>query len=247
MTQTAYQYVTDELELVQEADETVQEYLERVAYTFQEMDEKAWDKLPVSCQQWYNDAADVLVAKNEAESSGKDFTGELAELPGMSKPAPKAAKTNQKKPVPVVAKTEAVTEALEDATEALKDAVEAVEAATDLVEESSEELTTEDASTTPKKSRGRPKGSPSIPKEERAAKAEKQPRGPIAAASVRKLMCENMDLTLDEVMTKLAELGVEMQRSSAQVVHLNTVRAFEMAVEMGFVKNKVGTTVLTGK
>lgn len=214
MTQTAYQYVTDELELVQEADETVQEYLERVAYTFQEMDEKAWDKLPVSCQQWYNNAADVLVAKNEAENSGKDFTGELAELPGMSKPAPKAAKANQKKPVPVVAKTEAVTEAV---TEALKDAVEAVEAATDLVEKPSEESTTEDASTTPKKNRGRPKGSPSIPKEERVAKAEKQPRGPIAAASVRKLMCENMDLTLDEVMTKLAELGVEMQRSSAQV------------------------------
>ena len=247
MTQTAYQYVTDELELVQEADETVQEYLERVAYTFQEMDEKAWDKLPVSCQQWYNDAADVLVAKNEAESNDQEFTGALAELPGMSKSAPKAVKPKEKKPVPVVSKTEAVAEALEDAAEAVADAAEAVEAAAEVVAEAAEDSATEDSTATPKKSRGRPKGSQSTPKEERAAKAEKQPRGPIAAASVRKLMCENMDLTLDEVMTKLAELGVEMQRSSCQVVHLNTVRAFEMAVEMGFVKNKSGTTVLTDK
>ena len=219
MTQTAYQYVTDVLELVQEADETVQEYLERVAYSFQEMDEKAWDQLPVSCQQWYNDAADVLVAKNEAESNDQEFTGALAELPGMSEPAPKAAKAakaKEKKPTPAVTKTEAVAEALEDAAEAVADAAEAVETAAEVVAEAAEDAA-EDASTAPKKGRGRPKGSPTLPKEERAAKAEKQPRGPIAAASVRKLMCENMDLTLDEVMEKLGELGVEMQRSSAQV------------------------------
>jgi len=53
-----------------------------------------------------------------------------------------------------------------------------------------------------------------------------------------------MSTTLDQLMVKLEERGVVMQRSSAQVVHLNTVRAFEVAIQVGTVSN-AGTVVLT--
>ena len=57
-------------------------------------------------------------------------------------------------------------------------------------------------------------------------------------------MCENMDLTLDEVMKELENRGVAMKRSSCQVVTLNTVSAFEVAMQVGTVKNKAGEVVL---
>lgn len=89
------------------------------------------------------------------------------------------------------------------------------------------------------KKRGRKPSSE--PKKE---KAPKEPRGPIAANAVREILCEDMTTSLDELMTKLEERGIAMQRSSAQVVHLNTVRAFEVALEVGKVCKK-GEKVLT--
>lgn len=90
----------------------------------------------------------------------------------------------------------------------------------------------------PKKRGRKPSGEP------KKEKATKEPRGPIAANAVREILCEDMTTSLDELMTKLEERGVNMQRSSAQVVHLNTVRAFEVALEVGKVCKK-GETVLT--
>ena len=74
--------------------------------------------------------------------------------------------------------------------------------------------------------------------EPKAEKAPKEPRGPIAANAVREILCEDMTTTLDELMAELEKRGVAMQRSSAQVVHLNTVRAFEVALEVGKVCKK---------
>ena len=53
---------------------------------------------------------------------------------------------------------------------------------------------------------------------------------------MREIICEDIGISLDGLMTKLEERGVTMQRSSAQVVHLNTIRAFEVAIEVGKVK-----------
>ena len=95
------------------------------------------------------------------------------------------------------------------------------------------------------KKRGRPKKEV-VEGEEKPKKEPKvkEDRGPTAANIVRELLCENMDLTLDEIMELLPERGVTMQRSSMQVVALNTVRAFEMVVKMTEVKNKAGEVVL---
>jgi len=46
-------------------------------------------------------------------------------------------------------------------------------------------------------------------------------------------------------MAKLEELQVPMMRSSAQVVHLNTVRAFQVAHTVGEVKDASGNVLLT--
>jgi hypothetical protein len=207
MTQSAYEYVTTVLKITAEEGESQRDYLVRVAYEIQGMNEAAWDQLPVPCQEWYNSAADVIASASEAGEEAPEYT--LPELPGMSKPAVKAKAVKAK---PVKAEAEVAGE--------------------------TEGAATEEAA---KRGRGRPKGSQSVPK---AEKPEKEPKGPIAAASVREVLCNNMDLTLDETMTELEKLGVEMQRSSCQVVHLNTIRAFEMAIKMGEVKNKAGTVVL---
>lgn len=101
-----------------------------------------------------------------------------------------------------------------------------------------------------KPKRGRKPKAESAPKEpkmkkEKAPKEPKEPKGPTAANAVREILCENMDRTLDEIMTELEARGVAMQRSSMQVVALNTVRAFEMAIQVGEVRNAAGDVVLS--
>jgi hypothetical protein len=115
-------------------------------------------------------------------------------------------------------------------------AVKAVEVSED---DETEEVEVEDDEEKPEpKKRGRkPSSEPKPPK------APKEPKGPIAANAVREIMCEDMSTSLDQLMVKLEERGVVMQRSSAQVVHLNTVRAFEVAIEQGTV-SKDGQEVL---
>ena len=83
-------------------------------------------------------------------------------------------------------------------------------------------------------------------KKEPAAKKEKvvKEKTTPGARHIREILCEDYSLTLKDVMAKLLERGVEMKKTSAQVVYLNTVRAFETADELGIVK-KSGTTVLT--
>lgn len=114
-------------------------------------------------------------------------------------------------------------------------AVKAVEVSED---DETEEVSEDDEEKPEPKKRGRkPSSEPKPPK------APKEPKGPIAANAVREIMCEDMSTSLDQLMVKLEERGVVMQRSSAQVVHLNTVRAFEVAIEQGTV-SKDGQEVL---
>jgi hypothetical protein len=90
------------------------------------------------------------------------------------------------------------------------------------------------------------------PKAEKAEKAPrvkkekepKEPKGPTAANAVREILCENMDLSLDDIMSKLEEREVVMKRSSMQVVALNTKQAFVIAAQVGTVKNAEGEVVL---
>lgn len=98
--------------------------------------------------------------------------------------------------------------------------------------EANEEPVKESGKKAPKTRAKKEKGEPKLKKE----KAPKEPRGPIAANAVREIICEDIGISLDGLMTKLEERGVTMQRSSAQVVHLNTIRAFEVAIEVGKVK-----------
>ena len=100
--------------------------------------------------------------------------------------------------------------------------------------------TSEDASTdAPEK----PIKEPKAAKEPKAKKEKKEKVTP-GARHIREILCDDYSLTLKEVMDKLLGRGVEMKKTSAQVVYLNTVRAFETAAELGTVK-KSGTTVLT--
>ena len=81
-------------------------------------------------------------------------------------------------------------------------------------------------------------------KKAKAPKEPKEPKGPVAAEAVREILCNNMELTLDQVMEALTKRGVAMQRSSCQVVFLNTVRAFQMIIATGYVKNGEDTILI---
>lgn len=89
------------------------------------------------------------------------------------------------------------------------------------------------------------KKEPKEPKAKKEPKEPKEPRGPVAANAVREILCGNMDLSIDEVLAQLEERGIKMQRSSCQVVHLNTVRAFQVAQTLGEVKIEDGSVILT--
>lgn len=207
----AFEYVTEVLEIVQEAEEAREVFLQRVAFTIQNLPEAGWNELPVELQDWYNKTADML-ADTENEIEFTDIPGSVKEV---KKTAVKKVQTKTTKPPKVV---------------------KAVETSED---EESEEVETEDdeEKSEPKKRGRKPSSEPKPPK------APKEPKGPIAANAVREIMCEDMTTTLDQLMVKLEERGVVMQRSSAQVVHLNTVRAFEVAIEQGTV-SKDGQEVL---
>lgn len=207
----AFEYVTEVLEIIQETEEAREVFLQRVAFTIQNLPEAGWNELPVELQDWYNKTADML-ADTENEIEFTDIPGSVKEV---KKAAVKKVQTKTTKPPKVV---------------------KAVETSED---EESEEVETEDDEEKPEpKKRGRKPSS-----EPKAPKAPKEPKGPIAANAVREIMCEDMTTTLDQLMVKLEERGVVMQRSSAQVVHLNTVRAFEVAIEQGTV-SKDGQEVL---
>lgn len=217
---TAYEYVVEIMDLGQTADEEKAAYLQRVAFEIQSLSEIEWNEMPVELQEWYNKTADMLAALEE------DGVPEFVEIPGMSPPAAKA----KGKKLPAK-KVEPVKTVEEDSEEE-----EAVEEGSD-DEEAEEEAA-------PKK-RGRKPGTKVAAKEKVVKeKVVKEPRGPIAANAVREILCEDITTTLDQLMEKLEERGIPMMRSSAQVVHLNTVRAFEVAIEVGQV-SKAGTVVLT--
>lgn len=200
---TIADFVLEVLAVEQEPEETSNDYLQRVAFEIQSLEEEDWNKVPVKLQEWYNKTADILA------SATADAEVELEDLPTdeeVKKPKKLAAKKAEK-----AAKTE--NAAAEPEAEA-----------------------TEDGEVKEPKKRGR---KPSTePKKEKVAKEPKEPRGPIAANAVREILCEDMTTTLDELMAELEKRGVAMQRSSAQVVHLNTVRAFEVALEVGKVCKK---------
>lgn len=195
---SAFEYVVSTLNVVQEADEDRDTYLQRVAVEIQKLSEDDWNDMPVPLQEWYNETADMLAESPEEL--------ELKDIPGTKKAVKKPAKKAAVKEAAVDGEAEA--------------------------EEAPVKAKKEKAPKEPKE--------PKVKKE----KAPKEPRGPIAANAVREILCEDMTTSLDDLMTKLEERGIAMQRSSAQVVHLNTVRAFEVAIEVGQVK-KGADAVLT--
>lgn len=211
----AFEYVTEVLEIVQEDNEDRDVFLQRVAFQIQNLPEAGWNELPTELQDWYNKTADML-ADGDSEVEFTDIPGSVEE----------------------VKKTVVKKEKIKAKSHKPSKAVKTVEVSED---EESEEAETEDDETEEKpepKKRGRkPSSEPKPPK------APKEPKGPIAANAVREILCEDMSTTLDQLMVKLEERGVVMQRSSAQVVHLNTVRAFEVAIEQGTV-SKDGQEVL---
>lgn len=219
----AFEYVTEVLEIVQENDEAREVFLQRVAFQIQNLPEAGWNELPTELQDWYNKTADML-ADGDGEMEFTDIPGGNEVKKAVVKKEKIKAKTNNPtksvKAVKAVKSIKAVEDSEDDETE---DAVEE----DDETEEKPE----------PKKRGRKPSSEPKQPK------APKEPKGPIAANAVREIMCEDMSTSLDQLMVKLEERGVVMQRSSAQVVHLNTVRAFEVAIEQGSV-SKDGQEVL---
>jgi len=219
---TAYEYVVEIMDLGQTAGEEKAGYLQRVAFEIQSLSETEWNEMPIDLQEWYNKTADMLASLEE------DGVPEFVEIPGMSPPAAKAKgkKLPEKKVKPVKAVEE---DSKEEET----------------VEEGSDGEETEEEAAPKKRVPGRKPGTKVAAKEKVVKeKVVKEPRGPIAANAVREILCEDITTTLDQLMEKLEERGIPMMRSSAQVVHLNTVRAFEVAIEVGQVR-KAGTVVLT--
>lgn len=204
----AFEYVSEVLEIIQEDNETRDTFLQRVAFQIQNLPEAGWNELPVELQDWYNKTADML-ADTDNEVEFMDIPGSVKEV---KKSVVKKEKLKIKKQPP-----SKVIETVED-----EESEESENEESETVEEKPE----------PKKRGRKPSSEPKLPK---APKAPKEPKGPIAANAVREILCEDMNTTLDQLMTKLEERSVVMQRSSAQVVHLNTIRAFEVAIELGVV------------
>ena len=230
---TAYDYVVKNLKLKFDPSADEQELLHHAIVTISALTEAKWEKLPEELQMWYNNAAEVIASGDEAML--------IDIIPGMVTEELDEA----------TEELDEATEELDEATEELDEAVEAVEEATEELDEAVEELNEAaeavEAVAAPAKRGRKPKQEkgakePKV-KKERGAK-EPKPKGPVAALVVRELLCENMDMTLDELMTALKEKEVHMERSSAQVVHLNTIRAFQVATTVGTVKNRAGEVVL---
>lgn len=95
----------------------------------------------------------------------------------------------------------------------------------------------------PAKKRGRPRNPNAAPKEKKTS-ARRSSEGSATANLIRKLLCENMEYTMDQVIEKLEAQGIETKKSYVQVIYLNTARAFEVAKEVGTVHSN-GTLVLT--
>lgn len=213
-----------------DAGETAQEFLNRAVIFISNLDEAGWEQLPEAVQVWYNEAADVL-------SQGEE--GAVIELPlppGFN----------------FVETQDTISNLAEESDGASTDpnGEEGVvkDQEVDKEETSGEEVTEEAAKP---KQRGRKPKDPNAPKVERKPKEPKEPkepaepRGPIAADAVRQALCNNITLSIDDVLKLLEEQGIQMKRSSCQVVHLNTVRAFQTAVQLGQVKDDGGTVILT--
>ena len=213
---TPFEYVVTSLKLVQKAKEPVQAYLNRVVTTISALPESNWEKLPEDLQVWYNAAAEIVSSDVEDE--------ELPDLPGYVAPgSKKVAKAAPAAPVePEVEEDEVEDEELEGEDEELEGEDEELEGEDEELEGEDEELEEVEADTKPAK--------PAKVKKEKVAKAPKEPKvkkekappkpkreGPIAADVVRDILCDNMDLTIDQTMEILVERGVAMKRSSLQV------------------------------
>lgn len=231
---TAFDYVTQTLEISREPGENLQDFLQRVAFELQGLTEEKWNELPEELQDWYNKAADAIASASDDEAA------EIELIPGMKVEKAKKAK-----------KVEVEEELEEDEDEEEGEEEEEEDSEKEVEEEVEEEVEVKQKA---KRGRKPKEGSqprlkkapkePKKPKEPKAPKEPKEPKGPTAANAVREILCENMDLGLDEIMQKLEERGVVMKRSSMQVVALNTKQAFVIAVQKDVVKNSQGVVVL---
>jgi len=209
------EFLAENLELIQDPAESTQEYLNRVVVTISNLDEAVWDTLPEEMQSWYNDVA-TLLSENGENEDGTLTVVELPPFPDYEPLPPPDPK------VPVLRAPKPAKTAKTKEPKAPKEPKEPK------------------AKKEPKEPKA--KKEPKAPKE---PKEPKEPRGPVAATAVREILCNNMELSIDEVLAQLEERGIKMQRSSCQVVHLNTVRAFQVAQTLGTVKLADGSVILT--
>ena len=70
------------------------------------------------------------------------------------------------------------------------------------------------------------------PKAEKKAKpkAEKKKSN---AQVIREMICEDVDITVKEVMIRLADMSIDAKLSSVKIVWLNTTKAFKVAYDVG--------------
>lgn len=224
---TAYDYVVKNLKLKFDPSADEQEFLHHAIVAISALTEAKWEKLPEELQVWYNNAAEVIASGNE------DMLIDL--IPGMVAEEELTELEQPDADVEAVEEEAVEEEAVEEeATEESDETVEAPETV---------EATPAKRGRKPKQEKAAKEPKEPKPKKEKVVK-EPKPKGPVAALVVRELLCENMDMTLDELMAALKEKEVHMERSSAQVVHLNTIRAFQVAATVGTVKNRAGEVIL---
>ena len=230
---TLPEFLAENLELIQDPAESTQEYLNRVVVTISNLDEAVWDTLPEEMQSWYNDVATLLSENGENE----DGTLTVVELPPfpdyepLPPPDPKVPVLRAPKPAKTAKTKEPKAPKEPKEPKAKKEPKEP---------KAKKEPKAPKEPKEPKEPKA--KKEPKAPKE---PKEPKEPRGPVAATAVREILCNNMELSIDEVLAQLEERGIKMQRSSCQVVHLNTVRAFQVAQTLGTVKLADGSVILT--
>lgn len=75
----------------------------------------------------------------------------------------------------------------------------------------------------------------------KASPLKKTREGPPVTQIAREMLCEDISISFEAFVEKLATAGVEIKKSTVQNVYLNSLRAYQTAIEVGEVKsgNKV--------
>lgn len=240
---TVYDQVCKILKTELETNEDPQIFMDRVVVELDNLSTSRWNKLSQELKNWFNSCADIYEKSEEGEKvilpmlEGLEEVTKKSEENKVSEPVEDAStevveevkktrKTRNSKTKKKNEEVELTKTVEENSTEEVKEAEE------DSTEENSTEAVEEVKK--PKKTRN-----PTLKNEG----IESKP----GSWHIRRIICDNMDISLDDLISELEKIGINMKRAGVQPVHLNTTATLKAILEHGNVKNSNGEVVIIKK